>query len=116
MRAPEQAAAPARDAAGRPGIRLAGLMAYEAQIAGVGDDPPGRPVYGAAVRYLQRKSAAGLALRRAAVVATVPACVARAGRSADSGRELDAMEWTGQVYADTPTVAAETYIEAPTSR
>ncbi len=23
------------------------------------------------------------------------------------------MEWTGQVYADSPTVAAETYIEAP---
>ena len=25
----------------RPGLRLAGLMAYEAQIAGVGDNPPG---------------------------------------------------------------------------
>ena len=23
------------------------------------------------------------------------------------------MEWTGQVYADCPTVAVETYIEAP---
>lgn len=28
-------------------------------------------------------------------------------------RELGGMEWTGQVYADTPTVAVETYIEAP---
>ncbi len=26
------------------------------------------------------------------------------------------MEWTGQVYADTPTVAVETYIEAPPER
>ena len=26
------------------------------------------------------------------------------------------MEWTGQVYADTPTVAAQTYIEAPPER
>jgi len=26
------------------------------------------------------------------------------------------MEWTGQVYADTPTVAAEIYIEAPPER
>ena len=26
------------------------------------------------------------------------------------------MEWTGQVYADTPAVAAETYIEAPPER
>src|SRR5260370_1951484 len=81
VRAPEQAAAPARDAAGRPGIRLAGLMAYEAQIAGVGDDPPGRPVYGAAVRYLQRKSAAELALRRAGVGPTPPGTTGTAPRS-----------------------------------
>ena len=26
------------------------------------------------------------------------------------------MEWTGQVYADTPTVATEIYIEAPPER
>ena len=26
------------------------------------------------------------------------------------------MEWTGQVYADTPTVAAQIYIEAPPER
>lgn len=26
------------------------------------------------------------------------------------------MEWTGQVYADTPTVAVQTYIEAPPER
>jgi len=26
------------------------------------------------------------------------------------------MEWTGQVYADTPTVAAEIYVEAPPER
>ena len=55
----------------RPGLRLAGLMAYEAQIAGVGDDPPGRPLYAQAVRFMQRKSAAELARRRAAVVAAV---------------------------------------------
>ena len=29
---------------------------------------------------------------------------------------LDVMEWTGQVYADTPTVAAEIHIEAPPER
>ena len=34
----------------RPGLRLAGLMAYEAQIAGVGDNPAGRPAYAMAVR------------------------------------------------------------------
>jgi D-serine deaminase-like pyridoxal phosphate-dependent protein len=71
VRSPAQAAALAAACAARPGLRLAGLMAYEAQIAGVGDNPPGRPLYGAAVRYMQRKSGAELARRRAAVVAAV---------------------------------------------
>jgi D-serine deaminase-like pyridoxal phosphate-dependent protein len=46
-------------------------MAYEAQIAGVGDNPPGRPLYARAVRVMQRLSAAELAARRAAIVAAV---------------------------------------------
>jgi D-serine deaminase-like pyridoxal phosphate-dependent protein len=71
VRTPEQAAALARDAAGRPGIRLAGLMAYEGQIAGVGDNPPGQAIMALAIRYMQRKSAAELARRRAAIVAAV---------------------------------------------
>ena len=71
VRTPAQAAALARDIAGRPGLRLAGLMAYEAQIAGVGDRPPGRPAYALAVRQMQRRSAAELARRRAAIVAAV---------------------------------------------
>jgi D-serine deaminase-like pyridoxal phosphate-dependent protein len=53
------------------GFRLVGLMAYEAQIAGVGDHVPGRPVRSGAVRAVQRVSAAELAMRRAAVVAAV---------------------------------------------
>jgi D-serine deaminase-like pyridoxal phosphate-dependent protein len=71
VRTPEQAAALARAVVSRPGLRLAGLMAYEAQIAGVGDDPAGRPLYGIAVRYLQRRSGAELARRREAIVAAV---------------------------------------------
>jgi D-serine deaminase-like pyridoxal phosphate-dependent protein len=71
VRTPAEAAALARDIAARPGIRLAGLMAYEAQIAGVGDKPPGRPFYALAVRQMQRRSAAELARRRAAIVAAV---------------------------------------------
>ncbi len=71
VRTPAEAAALARDIASRPGIRLAGLMAYEAQIAGVGDKPPGRPAYAQAVRQMQRRSAAELARRRAAIVAAV---------------------------------------------
>jgi D-serine deaminase-like pyridoxal phosphate-dependent protein len=73
VRTPEQAAALATAAAARPGIELVGLMAYEAHIAGVGDAPPGRRAYGAAVRAVQRASARELAARRAAVVAAVRA-------------------------------------------
>jgi D-serine deaminase-like pyridoxal phosphate-dependent protein len=71
VRTPEQASALAADAAARAGIELVGLMAYEAHIAGIGDAPPGRRVYGAAVRAMQRASARELAARRAAVVAAV---------------------------------------------
>jgi D-serine deaminase-like pyridoxal phosphate-dependent protein len=71
VRAPGEAAALAAAVAARPGLRLAGLMAYEAQIAGVGDDPPGRPLYAMAIRYMQRRSGAELAVRRAAIVAAV---------------------------------------------
>ena len=71
VRSPAQAAALARAITTRPALQLAGLMAYEAQIAGVGDSPPGRPAYAAAIRAVQRRSAAELARRRAAIVAAV---------------------------------------------
>ena len=73
VRTPAQAAALARAIVARPALRLAGLMAYEGQIAGVGDNPAGRPVYARAIRYMQRKSGAELAQRRAAIVAAVSA-------------------------------------------
>jgi D-serine deaminase-like pyridoxal phosphate-dependent protein len=71
VRTAADAVALAREILSRPGLRLAGLMAYEAQIAGVGDNPPGRPVYARAIRYMQRKSAAELSQRRSAIVAAV---------------------------------------------
>jgi D-serine deaminase-like pyridoxal phosphate-dependent protein len=73
VRTPDDAAALASAIVARPGLRLAGLMAYEAQIAGVGDRPAGRPLYGMALRYVQRLSGAELAARRAAIVAAVRA-------------------------------------------
>ncbi|HEX2102982.1 MAG TPA: alanine racemase [Solirubrobacteraceae bacterium] len=73
LRTPEQAASLAADAAGRAGIELAGLMCYEAQIAGVGDAPTGRALLGAAIRAMQGASARELAARRAAVVRAVRA-------------------------------------------
>jgi D-serine deaminase-like pyridoxal phosphate-dependent protein len=71
LHSPAAVAAVAREVADREGFRLVGLMAYEAQIAGVGDAPPGRPGRAAAVRVMQRASAAELAERRAAIVAAV---------------------------------------------
>jgi D-serine deaminase-like pyridoxal phosphate-dependent protein len=67
----EQAVALAREIERRPQIELDGLMAYEGQIAGVGDRPPGRRLRGAAIRFMQRRSAAELAKRRAAAVAAI---------------------------------------------
>ncbi|AVT39801.1 amino acid deaminase/aldolase [Plantactinospora sp. BB1] len=55
----------------RPGFRLVGLMAYEAQIAGLGDAPPRQAVRGATIRLLQRRSYRELVQRRAAAVAAV---------------------------------------------
>jgi D-serine deaminase-like pyridoxal phosphate-dependent protein len=67
----EQAVALAREIERRPQVELAALMSYEGQIAGVGDQPPGRRLRGAAIRAMQRRSAVELAERRAAVVAAI---------------------------------------------
>ena len=71
VRTPDDAVALAEQIMSRPGLRLVGLMAYESQIAGVGDNPPGRPLYAQAIRTMQRRSAAELAGRRAAIVAAI---------------------------------------------
>jgi len=73
VHSPRQAAALARAVRERPGFRLAGLMSYEGQIAGLGDNQPGSLLRRAAIRAMQRVSAGELADRRAAVVAAVEA-------------------------------------------
>ncbi|MDW5596484.1 amino acid deaminase/aldolase [Conexibacter stalactiti] len=73
LHTPAQAAALARAIVARPAFRLVGIMAYESQIAGVGDRPPGNPLRGVAVRAMQRASVRELAQRRAAIVAAVEA-------------------------------------------
>jgi D-serine deaminase-like pyridoxal phosphate-dependent protein len=62
---PAEVAALARSIAGRPGFRLVGLMMYEAQIAGQGD---ATGVGDGVIRWVQRRSAAELVERRAAIV------------------------------------------------
>jgi D-serine deaminase-like pyridoxal phosphate-dependent protein len=73
VHSPTDAAELARRVAERRGFALVGLMAYEAQIAGVQDSPAGRPLRGLAVRRMQRLSGHELAGRRAEVVAAVSA-------------------------------------------
>jgi D-serine deaminase-like pyridoxal phosphate-dependent protein len=55
----------------RPQLKLVGIMAYEGQIAGVGDRPPGQRLRGAAIRFMQRRSARELRRRRGEIVAAV---------------------------------------------
>ncbi|MEU8362906.1 amino acid deaminase/aldolase [Nonomuraea sp. NPDC048882] len=71
VREPDQAADLAAGIAKRPGFRLAGLMAYESQIAGLGDDPPGNAVYTRLIRLMQARSARELIVRRGRVVNAV---------------------------------------------
>jgi D-serine deaminase-like pyridoxal phosphate-dependent protein len=67
----EQAVELAREIERRPQLELVGIMAYEGQIAGVGDRPPGQRIRGAAIRFMQRRSARELRQRRGEVVAAV---------------------------------------------
>ena len=73
VHSPDQAAELAQAVTARPGFRLVGVMAYEAQIAGVQDAPAGRRLRGVAVRRMQTVSARELAARRFEVVAAVTA-------------------------------------------
>ena len=71
LRTPADVAAFAERILKRPGLHLAGLMAYESQIAGVGDLPPGRPARARVIRAMQQRSRMELARRRAAIVRAV---------------------------------------------
>lgn len=73
LRTPDEVRALAEAVVARPGFRLVGIMAYEAQIAGQGDDLDGRPAWSATLRAIQRRSWSELRERRAAVVAEVRA-------------------------------------------
>jgi D-serine deaminase-like pyridoxal phosphate-dependent protein len=71
LHSPPQLAALAQEIRSRPGLRLVGIMAYEGQIAGVGDRPPGRPLRALAIRAMQAASRRELRERRAELVAAV---------------------------------------------
>ncbi|MBE1580914.1 amino acid deaminase/aldolase [Amycolatopsis roodepoortensis] len=69
---PRQAADLARTILSRKGFRLVGMMAYEGQIAGLGD-AAGGGVKNSLIGWMQRKSIAEIAKRRAAAVRAVRA-------------------------------------------
>jgi D-serine deaminase-like pyridoxal phosphate-dependent protein len=71
IRKPHQAAALAREIERRPKVTLAGLMAYEGQIAGVGNDVPGKPITNRLITAMQAASAKDVAERRAEIVTAV---------------------------------------------
>jgi D-serine deaminase-like pyridoxal phosphate-dependent protein len=70
---PAQTASLARAVLARDGVRLVGVMAYEAQTAGLGDAPAGSSLRARVVRLLQAASVRELAVRRAAAVEAVRA-------------------------------------------
>ncbi|WP_128984150.1 amino acid deaminase/aldolase [Streptomyces roseicoloratus] len=71
LHSPAQARELARAVVARRRFRLVGLMSYEGQIAGVGDDQPGPRAARAALRLVQRVSARELARRRADAIRAV---------------------------------------------
>jgi D-serine deaminase-like pyridoxal phosphate-dependent protein len=68
IRTVEQALAMKREIDKRPRMKLAGIMGYEAHIAGLGDRPPGQRLRAKAIERLQKASAGEIAERRAAIV------------------------------------------------
>lgn len=71
VRTADQAAALAREIDRRDRVRLVGLMAYEGQIAGVGDDVPGKAITNHAIRVMQSASAKEIQERRGEIVSAV---------------------------------------------
>ncbi|WP_090982572.1 amino acid deaminase/aldolase [Paenibacillus sp. CF384] len=51
-----------------PWLKLDGIMGYEAQIAGLGDQVPGKPLKNSVIRWLKKRSIAEVAKRRREVV------------------------------------------------
>jgi D-serine deaminase-like pyridoxal phosphate-dependent protein len=70
---PREAAEFAREVASRQGFELTGIMGYEGQIAGLGDNQPGSRLKRAVLRAMQRSSAEELRERREATVEAVRA-------------------------------------------
>jgi D-serine deaminase-like pyridoxal phosphate-dependent protein len=115
VRTPEQAAALARSLVADPHLDVVGLMAYDAQIAGLGDDVAGRPVRSRAVRAMQAGSLRDLADRLPRVVAAVRDAVEAAGGELElvNGGGTGSLARTAAIGAATE-LAAGSGLFAPT--
>jgi|HubBroStandDraft_3_1064219.scaffolds.fasta_scaffold06676_4 D-serine deaminase-like pyridoxal phosphate-dependent protein len=113
---PEQAVALVHEILLRKSLRLVGMMAYESQIAGLGDEPPGRRMRGAVIRALKRRSTKELLLRRHEAVAAVQAVLHAASAPPlrfVNGGGTGSLEMTGAEPAITE-IAAGSGLYGPT--
>ncbi len=71
LRSPDSVLHICRRIASTDGVRLVGAMGYEAQIAGLPDNAPGRWAMNTIARILKQRSIPEVAQRRAAVIKTI---------------------------------------------
>jgi len=71
IRTAEQAVVLAEEIGRRGRLELVAIMSYESQIAGVGDEVPGRPLRSRSIKWMQKKSVTEIVERRAEVVEQV---------------------------------------------
>jgi D-serine deaminase-like pyridoxal phosphate-dependent protein len=95
VRTAEQAVSLAREIDRRERVKLVGLMAYEGQIAGVGDNVPRKAITNTLIRAMQSASAKDVADRRAEIVtALAEAANLQFVNGGGTGSiELTASEW-----------------------
>jgi D-serine deaminase-like pyridoxal phosphate-dependent protein len=110
---PDRARRMAEEITERPGTRLAGLMAYEGQIAGVGDDVPGHPVRSAAIRRMQSSSEQEIRERLPRIVAAVKEVVGPDGIEFVNGGGTGSLSRTTTFEAVTELTAGSGFY-APT--
>ncbi|QDP96071.1 amino acid deaminase/aldolase [Microlunatus elymi] len=79
LHSPEAVLSMARKVLSRKGFRLVGLMAYEAQVAGLVNAVPGAAIKSGVVRAMQHRSVAELAERRGRAVRSIRSLLEHAG-------------------------------------
>lgn len=79
LRTPEEIAAFIELAHAEPGVRVDALMAYDAQIAGLADRPPGRPLRARGIAAVKRRSLHELRARVPLVVSAAREAIERSG-------------------------------------